>query len=649
ELVFFPEAAPSERLEVERIDIQALNDTGLAAEILIGLAQDPVATQASLSIDVDAATMLADGLTSYALLLLRLGGLHARLEHAEHLLSKHLRAAGKSIASGAAPPDPFHPSAAGAAAAGALFVDITDSSGVDFRHRSSDWIAAFRRYGRIAPTFSGGGVTVGNVDDDSLADLILCGGTGCRLYRGQGNGSFVDATVAAGINVPGEARMAVLADFDNDADLDLFLTYARDTNRLFENAGNGRFEDVTAESGLARDGDISGPACAVDVDNDGLLDIYVGNFGNYLAGENPWSPNKSINGQPNRLYRNLGGLMFEDVTETAGVGNTGWTQALSHVDADRDGDQDLYIANDFGANEMFLNRGDGTFEIRGEDTGSDDDFHGMNVSFTDLNRDGYADVFVTNIWFVNAASQEVTETNTVLVSQAGADGVRYDRFAEDGFLDHDTGWAWGAAFLDVDKDADDDLFVANGFTDYLTFIQYRPHPQIPNRLYAINNGREANYFFRNEAEFATQWVPDSGLELFGYNSRSAVAFDLEGDHDPDLVVTTFHDRARLFRNDAGPQKSGWLEIELEGDPNRGVNRDAIGSQITIRGDGDLYIYRTVTGGEGYLSMSALPTLVGLGEAETVDIEILWPDGSSQMLTGVSANQKLRIVQSGTNG
>ena len=130
------------------------------------------------------------------------------------------------------------------------------------------------------------------------------------------------------------------------------------------------------------------------------------------------------NALPNRLYRNLGNLggnggtasslRFLDITEQAGVGDRGWAQALSHFDYDADGDQDLYIANDFGRNELFTNLGDGSFESSGAATGSDDPHHGMNVAFTDLNRDLLPDIFVTNIWFWASAKQEVTETNTLL-------------------------------------------------------------------------------------------------------------------------------------------------------------------------------------------------------------------------------------------
>ncbi len=639
--------APGQPVAIELVDLEALRDSGLAAETLLALAQAAQQSGLANPLEPGAVEALAEAINAYALLVLRLGGLHARLELAEALGSRHFREAGKSIAGRAVPADPLAPPGGDDAPAhpGRLFEDATSEAGLAFDHRSSPWLARFRRYGRTAPTFSGGGVSAGDLDGNSFLDLVICGGSGCRFFAGGPEGRFEDRTAASGLGIEGEARMALLADFDSDGTTDVFVTYARDTNRLFRGLGGGRFEDVTAASGLEREGDVSGPAAAVDVDNDGLLDLYVGNFGDYLAGENPWAPNNSRNAQSNRLYRNLGGLRFEDATEAAGVGDTGWTQALSHADLDRDGDQDLYVANDFGPNELFVNRGDGTFAAAGTASGSDDRFHGMNASFTDLNGDRYPDVFITNIWFRNAVSGAVTETNTLLLSEPKSDGsLGYRRHEDEAFLAHDTGWSWAAVFLDLENDGDQDLFVANGFTDYLTFIQYRPHPEIPSRMYPINNGREPNRMFRNDSGIPSVPIEGEPTDLAGRNTRSALAFDYDGDHDLDLVATTFHGPAVLFRNLAAEQgRSGnWLEVDLVGSPEDGVNRAGIGAQISAEA-GAWQGWRAITGGEGYLGMGPARAYFGLGSVERVDLEILWPNGARQTVPGVAANQRLRIA------
>jgi enediyne biosynthesis protein E4 len=644
---YFPAATPT---PLETWDLQALLDTGIAWGTLGALAETDVApAPRALLLEEDAARALAEAINAYVLLVFRLGGEHARAERATHLRTDHLRAAGKTIAERAAgSPSPI---GAGAAPAGPgrHFTDVTAEAGIDFRHTTSDWLARFRRYGPIAPTFSGGGAAARDVDGDDLPDLVLCGGHGCALYRNLGGGRFADRTAESGVRIDGEARMPILADFDNDGDADLFVTYARDWNRLLLNDGRGVFRDVTEGSGLEREGDISGPAVAVDVDNDGLLDLYVGNFGDYLSGASAWVSQDAKNAQGNRLYRNLGpgeggAPRFEEIGERAGVADIGWAQAVGHADLDRDGDQDLYVANDFGRNQLFLNRGDGTFEAAGEATGADDPHHGMNVAFADLNGDRYPDLFVTNIWFWAAASRQVTETNSLLLSEpAGDGGVRYRRLEEGPLIAEDSGWAWGALFFDLENDGDDDLLMVNGFTDYLTFVQYREHPERPGDLYPINNGRDPNMLFVNDSgALPDRLVKDSGIEIPGINSRAIALVDYDLDGDLDAVVTTFHERARLFRNDSGA--GNWLSVELVGDPARGVNRDAIGAVVLARAGDGWSAWRQVSGGEGYLGTSTPAVELGLGERTRVDLEIVWPGGTTQLVEGIAVNQRIRVRQ-----
>lgn len=646
ELRFFPQAPTASQVVVETIDLQAFRDTGFVWETLGYLVENELEPDPSaLPMAEDAVRILAEGLNAYGLLLLRIGGEHARADFATHLQTRYVRQAGKTIADSASAKGDGPDSPESDTPSKALFTEVGRQSGVEFRHVTSYWLAHFRRYGQIAPTFSGGGVMARDVDGDGWTDLMFCGGQGCRFYRNRHDGTFEDTTESTGLNVAGEARMGLMADFDNDGRQDVFITYARDVNRLFRGLGGGRYEDVTEHTGVDRPGDISGPAVAVDIDNDGLLDLYVGNFGDYLGGRYPSPPNDAINGMPNRLYRNLGNLRFEDITEKSGVGDTGWTQALSHLDFDLDGDQDLYIANDFGRNDLLVNNGDLTFTSQGEASGSSDPFHGMNVALADLNQDRHADIFVTNIWFWDAMERRITEHNSLLLSRAHVDGtVTYDRYANPDFIGHDTGWSWAGAFLDYDNDGDEDLYVVNGFTDYFTFIQYRHHPEIPDQLYPVNNGSDPNSLFRQDPGLRLSWVPESGLELDGLNSRGIAVLDYDRDGDLDVAVSMFHSWARLFRNDSAPPENNWLVIDLVGDPAQGSSLDAIGAQLIARGSDGFYAWRSVTGGEGYLSQSQPEIAIGLGSTHAVDLEILWPGMKRQQVNEVIANQRIRVRQ-----
>ncbi len=643
--IFFPRLPEVRRVAVEEIDLEALRDTGFGWNALAWLATEGLGEETGPPpIAEDAAELLARGAEAYGLLLFRLGGEIARAEYADAVATRHLRAAAREIALRSAGGAEALAAAPAVPASPLPFADATAASGVRFRHVTSDWLSRFRRYGPPAPTFSGGGAAAVDLDGDGWDDLVVCGGRGCALFRGLGGGRFEERTARAGIASPGEARMALAADFDGDGRRDLFVTYARDGSRLFANRGGLRFEDATEASGLARPGEISGPATTFDCDGDGDLDLYVGNFGDYLAGELPWVGRDARNGLPNRLFVNTGGLRFEEAPPEAAAGGRGWTQALSHVDFDGDGDQDVYVANDFGRNDLLVNDGRCRFASGGAAAGADDPFHGMNAAFADLNGDKRPDVYVTNIWSWDPIAGAPKETNSLLLSRAGGAGAGFERRASPADPALDTGWSWAGALFDYDLDGDDDLFLANGLTDYATFLQYRPHPERPDRLVPTSNGREPNWLLRNDGGLPETPVSPHGAELADRNTRAVALADFDRDGDLDLAVTTFHSEARIFRNDAPPAGSRWLAVELVGEPARGAGREAIGAVVTATGSDALYVWRAVTGGGGYLAMDSLPLEFGLGAAERADLEIVWPGGRRQVLKNVPADRFVRVVQ-----
>lgn len=646
--------------------------------------------------DPFAAEVLAEAVSQYGVLLLRLAGEDAgRGSQTVRLQPTDLDTAAETIrvraerhhalppavprpnriesaaGSGGAPIEPAE--GASGAAGGTYFRDVTEATGLAFVHRSSRWLAEFRaKQLKTPPTFSGGGVAAEDVDGDGDPDLLFVGGGGNALLLNDGEGRFVDATEIAGLDwrrpdgTAGEARQPLIVDFDNDGLQDVFISYVNDAHRLYRGLGGARFADVTEQAGLGGEGLVGGPATAFDYDGDGLLDLYVGYFGDYLHGAVPTFDRDNRTALPNRLLRNRGGLRFEDVTEGSGAGDPGWTQAVSHVDFDRDGRQDLIVANDYGRNAFLRNLGEGRFENRAPALGATEAHHSMNVGVADLNDDDHPDLYISNIaMLVKDDKYTFPDVNTphhldlralagMLVKESD---VLYLSRVEDGRLaaytpstdvergPTSTGWAWDAEFLDVDHDGDDDLYLVNGTNDFNTFsmVYRRTGGEGPKREYLLDHRRESNVFFLNDGGRLRNVSPGSGADL-ALNSRSTAYLDFDGDGDLDVAVNSFHAPARLLRNDA-EKHGGFLALRLQGDPARGSNRDAIGARVRVTTADGRRIRREVQGGSGYLSMNARLLHVGLGAAPRADVEIFWPSGERQELEGLVAGSTT-VVQQG---
>jgi histone H3/H4 len=241
EVIFFPAAPQQDQVLVETYDLAALGDTGMAWRVLRAYAADPgpEAEKAPATGD-EVVVMLAEAVSAYCLVIFRVAGELAGHAKARYLKTHHLRQAVKEVERRAAMLSTRGTTAVPAPTEPTLFTDRSQAAGIHFRHRTSEWLARFRRYGGRFPTFSGGGVTAGDMNGDGWPDLIFCGGQGCSSFLNRGDGTFRDVTEASGMNVPGEARMSLLVDFDNDGHRDLFITYVNDTNRLFRGRGAPR-------------------------------------------------------------------------------------------------------------------------------------------------------------------------------------------------------------------------------------------------------------------------------------------------------------------------------------------------------------------------------------------------------------------------
>ena len=372
------------------------------------------------------------------------------------------------------------------------FEEVRQAAGIDFRHLPT-------RRRSLLPEDMGSGVAWGDYDDDGDLDLYLVNycvylESSCKsaLYSNDGVGNFINVTGQAGLDEASAGLGATWGDYDNDDDLDLYLTNYG-PNRLYRNEGNGTFTDVTAFAGVG-DSAFSASAAWGDYDNDGNIDLYVNNYVEFIFREEDANRSYRQSGSevpftinpaayppvPNHLYRNKGDGTFEDVAERAGFANhTGRSLVSAWVDMDSDGFVDLYVANDVSANGVFHNRGDGTFADIGASSLAADYRGAMGLAVGDFDVDLDFDIFVThwiaqeNALFENLASEGWTD-------DAGREQPIFMDVADSVGLGQGSlrmvGWATG--FADFDNDADLDLWVVNGSTLEQTADRRLLRPQL---------------------------------------------------------------------------------------------------------------------------------------------------------------------------
>ncbi len=549
------------------------------------------------------------------------------------------------------------------------FADATEQSRVVFEHRTAPWLSRFRRAQTTSPpTFSGGGIAAEDVEGDGDVDLLFVGGEGNALLLNDGKGRFTNVTRETGISPldpngeSGEARQPLIADFDNDGLQDILITYVNDRHRLYRNTGKGRFEEATESAGLGGPGFIGGSATTFDFDGDGLLDLYVCNFGNYLAGALPYQARHNDNGQPNQLFRNEGNLRFSNVTAGSGADDTGWCQEASHTDFDRDGRQDIVVANDFGRDAFLRNLGGGRFENVAPRLGVDTAYHGMNVGISDLNADSFPDIYISNITMVVKDNKYVlpsTETQlnfnsnamaTAIVKESDelwmsrSEGGRLVAYVDSDQIDRgvtSTGWAWDAEFFDYDLDGDDDLYVVNGSNPYFMSAEIRNATD--HRFFFDFYANTPNVFFVNEGGKLRNAAGETGADYNG-NSRSTAYLDLEGDGDLDIALNDFHSPAKVLGNRSEKLGNNWAKVRLVGNPEMRCNRDAIGAILTLTTAEGIRVMREIQGGSGFLSMNPKEQHFGLGGSKRFDLKVTWPCGVEQSIPGLKdgASQRLEL-------
>jgi hypothetical protein len=504
---------------------------------------------------------------------------------------------------------------------------------------------------RHAPETMAGGVAVFDYNNDGKLDIFFTNGADIsnlkktspkywnRLFRNNGDGTFTDVTEKAGLAGTGYDTGVAIGDFDNDGYEDIFVAGVY-RNTLYHNNGDGTFTDVTEKAGLNQPDKQYGPlwsvgAAWVDVNNDGLLDLFVVN---YLKWDGTHEPDCKISGKPeychpkfyqelpNQLFLNKGDGTFTDISERAGIrAHVGKGMGVGVADYDGDGLPDIFVANDKLFNSLFHNKGNSRFEEVALEAGVALPEHGnlisgMGVDFQDLNNDGFPDVVLTAL-----------HNETFPIYQNTGKGGFTEVTAKSGMTRMSNPMSgYGVNVADFDNDGWKDIFVSRGDVQSPNMAARAPIDQ-PNTI------------FRNEHN--GHWVgltEDAGFAAQPPRRHRGSAFgDFNQDGKLDLVVTALSASAELWINDS-PGGNHWLELKLVGTKS---NRDGIGARIRLVSGGQSQFWNVSTA-SGYASSSAGPAHFGLGTAKIADeIEIRWPSGTVQKLKNVGADRVLRVQES----
>ena len=538
--------------------------------------------------------------------------------------------------------------------------DVTDKTAMaNFKHRSG---SPEKNY--IFETTSGG-VAIFDYDGDGRADVYLLNGSTVAalegkekpprsaLYRNLGNWKFEDVTDKAGVANERWGSGVAVGDYDNDGHPDMYVTNFG-VSRLYHNNGNGTFSDVAERLGVARRGWSTGPTWG-DYDGDGRLDLFVPGYANIDLNNLPVSPAdarkpgavgqnfcqfrgvavmcgpRGLTGEADTLYRQKADRSFEDVSVKAGVNDPqkyyGFTAAFVHADDDKL--LDLIVVNDSTPNQLYLNKGDGTFEEVGYPSGvalneNGREQAGMGLAIGDYNNDGRVDFHITNF---------SDDSNTLYHNDGDGNFTDVTFQANLGevtipFL------GWGTSFIDYDNDAWQDLFVVNGHV----------YPVVDSNRWGTSFAEQPLLFhnLKNGKFERVGAAPASGLAS-AWPSRGLAIGDLDGDGRLDLVINNIDARPSILRNVASPV-GHWIDLRLEGDVTKKSPRDAIGS-IAYLTTGKIRQRLDVISGAVYCSQNDMTLHFGLGGATKIDkLEVQWSNGIVEVFDVPTINKTVTIIQ-----
>ncbi|CDF79885.1 ASPIC/UnbV domain-containing protein [Formosa agariphila KMM 3901] len=524
--------------------------------------------------------------------------------------------------------------------------------------------------------YMGGGVSIGDINNDGLSDIYFTGNmTSNKLYLNKGNMQFEDITEKA--NVMGDNRWytgTTMVDINNDGWLDIYVSvsakFGNTENQLFINNGDNTFTEKAESYGIA-DKTASIQSTFFDYDNDGLLDLFVGNYPlvPVSQGNEFYHEKMEINTleDSGHLYKNNGDNTFTDVTEVSGVKNFGLTLGVVAADFNQDDWQDLYVSNDFNVPDyLYLNNGDGTFKEVVKQATNNISMFGMGADVADFNNDGLLDIMQVDMTpnDYKRSKTNMASMNPTSFYQAVDLGLHYQYMQNSLQLNNGvynkmpvfsniarragvatTDWSWGTLFADFDNDGFKDIIITNGmkrdvnnndvnmqyqnetFFGETKNLDYKKYPSHPIDNFVFKNNKDYTFSKVNE---------DWGISYEGFSNGLSYA-DLDNDGDLDIVMNNLDDVASVFENKTN--NSNYINVTLKGDS---TNTLGLGTKIKITTkQGEQLQELTLT--RGFQSSVAPNLHFGLGDETTIQkMEVIWPDNKQQILEDIKANQILEV-------
>ncbi|GAB1307857.1 VCBS repeat-containing protein [Urechidicola sp. KH5] len=533
-------------------------------------------------------------------------------------------------------------------------------------------------YMSYAYMYMGGGIAVGDINNDGLKDLFFTGNmVSNKLYLNKGNLQFEDISDQAG--VAGDNRWftgVTMADINDDGFMDIYCSvsgkFEPHTNLLYINNGDSTFTEMGKEYGLDESGE-SVHSTFFDYDLDGDLDVYIGNYpkthfsvpnSHYL-----YKMNNISDLETDKLFRNDGNNTFTNVTDEAGVRSFGLTLSTTVGDLNNDGWPDLYVSNDFSTPDyMYINNQDGTFTESVKQSTKHIAFYGMGVDIADFNNDSFLDILQVDMMAQNNRRQKanMASMNPKLFWGTVNSGFHYQYMQNNLQLNNgvltdgipnfsdisritgmsSTDWSWGPLIVDLDNDGLKDVFISNGTRrevnnrDYFNQLKVEKFGQdeFLEKSLAIPSEKIDNFVYRNNGNLDFDQVnKEWGIEYEGF-SNGVVYADLDNDGDLEIVLNNIDDKAVIFEN-LSAENNNYLTVDFDGIKG---NRNGLGNRVTITTGSEVQM-QELTLSRGFQSSVAPELVFGLGKKELIDeLKVRWTDGKTQTLKDVNSNQKITL-------